>query len=285
MKKIIRLTESDITRIVKLVINEMIDEHLDTVNNLDFAIQCAQQNWIDKNSYCLIEIIQRAKDNTNVLDDTGNSIFSITKERGKNIKHDNVIASATINGKTLEEFIQNLRNPILHIYGKFRDLLGYGDTITCNDNNIGNVIDICDKFNARAYLSPVKQGLSDKMKSEIKPNSMTPNRIKDLIGKTDIDSKRLKLDWITNHVDRNWPYGFIDCDIDDEGVVKQIIDILKKYSITKYGVRPSHNGYHIIFPTKQNGLMNLFQIRDIQKKTKSRILYIWNTVISQRSRR
>ena len=223
-----------------------------TINNLELATNISKSCWKNEDMYSIMEIRQRFKDNNNVLDETNNGIFFPKLNKMDN--NDNLIALAVIKGNTLDDFIHRLYNPILYIFPEYRGFLGCNEYFECTDNNMNNVISVCNKLNARAYLGQMRLSYKRNKKREV-TNFNLPVRIKHLLDKNDKPSRVVKFTYVSNNQDKGgWFYGFIDIDVDDMGVVNQVIGIIRHYNITNYYVVQSHNGYHLIFLWEDNNI-------------------------------
>lgn len=237
--------------------------HLDIVNNLDIASEYIKNTWKNPDNYFLVEIIQRYKDNSNVLDDTGKSIFAKTKTiNNKTIIDDNQVGSIFIRGNTLDDVINSLRAPKIFLYPEISKLLNV------KGNTFNDLTTLCDMFNARAYLTSLRESFSriseitNTLRTDNTPESTTislggcyvPNTIKQLEYRSDYVSKLIKFNFNTAHYQNPWSFMIIDCDIPKISVVNDVVKILNTHGITKCDILQSHNGYHILFYPEEIGM-------------------------------
>ena len=231
-------------------------EHVDTVNNIEIAKKIIMDNWKSPDDYWFVSIVQRYKDNYNVLDNTNKPIFVKQKnysssdyEMGKK----NFIGYCIIMGNTVDEAVNSLLNPTIYVFNLWAKNFNMQNTIPCNDNKFGNIIKICNSFNARAYMNINPKSYHKNTNRELIVNQMTPIKVKQVVGKEDPYSKEVKFHYIStsgSYSDKNSPFYLIDCDIDDEKIVNKIKQLLKNYGINISYQYASHNGYHIIFDVR-----------------------------------
>lgn len=218
------------------------------VDNIDFAIQFYKDFWVSPDTYAIIEIKQKVKDNFNVLDSNGISIFR--EKLNDNDDIDNLIALSTIKGETPEEFIQKIHEPKFYILDDFRKYLGSGETLAGPDV----ITTLCDTFNARAYLSQPRKSYSKTIDKPLADCNL-PKYYQTLIPKKDKTSQYIKFNYISNHQrHNNWCYGLVDIDTKDEDKIQKTLEILKKYGIVNFNLLESHHGYHLFSSWNRNPL-------------------------------
>ena len=241
------------------------------INNLDKAIEIINTQWSSPDDYWYVKILQRKKDNDNVVDDEGRSIFVNGSAWVDGDKDDNRIGYVVVKGNTKEEAINSLLNATVTIFDSWVDFVG-NKHISSNDGNIGSIIEVCRAFNARAYMSSYKRSFDSFRNREPKKSGMMPGAILGLAGKTDPSSRERVFDHLTNHqrIGSN-PYYLIDCDDESENVQTQILDFLKNdYNIEPLQSYKTHNGVHFLvdlskairkkdnMPVKNTTVMNEF---------------------------
>ena len=227
--------------------NKYLIEGVEAINNLDIAINIIKTQWNSPDDYWYVKILQRQKDNSNVIDDEGNSIFTNGSPWLDGDKHDNRIGYAIIKGNTKEEAINSLLNATVTIFDSWIDFIGK-KYIANNDGNIGAIIQVCRAFNARAYMTSYKRSFNSFKDREPKKNGVMPNAILNLAGKTDPSSRERVFDHLTNHqrIGSN-PYYLIDCDDEDEKIHNKVLTFLEtKYNIRPLNVYRTHNGIHFL---------------------------------------
>ena len=236
----------------------MINEHVDTINNLKTVIDIIKEDWNSPDDYWHIDITIRRKDVIN------NKIFSpyfskITKDgevkyftRANKSNDDrtrestqskNFVGYAIISGNTLEEAIKSLLNPTVYFTSWAGKAVGM-KTYSSNDGNMGAIIDVCTQFFARAYISMNKRSYRDVTK-----------RIRDKYSKDyGIDSflfsKESQRKLMGNEKFIKRPWSLIDFDIDDEMTEKEFEEYLKNNGVKIRYKLKSHNGTHYLLNYK-----------------------------------
>ena len=228
----------------------IIHESKEIINNKDFIVSnIIKKQWSSPDDYWYVSILQRQKDNSNVLDSEGNSIFvGNGKKWIDGDFSDNRIGYVIVSGNTVEEAIDSLLNAKVTIFDSWIPLIDNQKTIECNDNNFGSIISVCRRFNARAYISMYKRSLSKNSSKDLPQDIYTPNILKnELTGKTDTSSRERIFDFVSTHKPRtNLPLWFIDCDEESDDINEYVYN----YIVRNCGVEPqcyqTHNGYHYL---------------------------------------
>ena len=227
---------------------KVIIEGPQVINNLGLAIDLIKKQWKSPDDYWYVSILQRKKDNGNVVDKEGKSIFTGGSTKWIDGDFDaNRIGYSVIKGNTLEETINSLLNPKVTVFDSWIDFVG-AKTIESNDNNMNSIIRVCQSFNARAYMSIYKRSFSEFSSKEIPNDIWTPKVLQQqLKGKTDSSSLERKFDFVSTHkARRNLPFWFIDCDEEDEKINKDVYDYIKNNCGVEPIVYQTHNGFHYL---------------------------------------
>ena len=222
-------------------------EGVETINNLDAAVNIIQTQWSSPDDYWYVKILQRQKDNDKVVDDEGNPIFVNDKPWLDGDASDNRIGYAIIKGNTMEEAVNSLLNATITIFDSWIDFIGTKH-VSSNDGNIGAIIEVCRAFNARAYMSSYKRSFDSFKDREPKKTGVMPSAILSLAGKTDPSSRERVFDHLTNHqrIGSN-PYYLVDCDDEDENIHNKVLSFLKTdYNIKPLNIYHTHNGIHFL---------------------------------------
>lgn len=222
-------------------------EGVERINNLETAIKIIETQWSSPDDYWYVKIIQRKKDNNNVVDDEGRQIFVNGKAWLDGDKYDNRIGYVIVKGNTMEEAVNSLLNATVTIFDSWVDFIG-NKHVSSNNGNIGAIIDVCRAFNARAYMSSYKRSYDSFKNREPKKTGVMPSVILGLAGKTDPSSRERVFDHLTNHQKiRSNPYYLVDCDDEDEGTQNKVLSFLEKeYNIKPLNVYHTHNGIHFL---------------------------------------
>ena len=238
--------------------NKILTEHVDTVFNLDIAAKIIRDTWESPDDYWYISILQRRKDNDQVVDDFGKSIFVSQSNRQKfdgGNERANAIGYAIISGRTMEEALNALYCPTVNIFPIWINTLGMGRVIKCGDNKIENIVRICDTLNARAYMNIYKKSYIENSSREPGTDLMTPVKIQQLRGKSDFDSKEKVFNFYSSRSNKpSAPFYLVDCDLEDNASQNKVVSILKKYGITPDYQYQTHNGCHFIFDIRKLNL-------------------------------
>ena len=224
----------------------IIKEGAEVINNINVACKIIRDQWSSPDDYWYLFITQRVKDNFNVVDDNGNSIFS-SKGWDDGNEKENRIGYAVIMGNTVEEAVNSLLNPRIKIFGSVTRYVGTNE-IQGNDGRMDSVIELCKKFNARAYLSQYKRSykeFTDPKKFSI--SRFTPSEIKSLYGKTDDESLKRIFHYVNvNRPKPSRPFYLIDCDDEDPRKQQQVLDQLSKVGLSVAYAYQTHAGVHYL---------------------------------------
>ena len=236
----------------------LLNEHLDTVDNLSTVIKIIREDWESPDDYWHIDITSRRKDIINnkfispyyskVTKDGKMQYFKrVNTSRDKRDKESssskNFVGYAIVKGNTVEEAINSLLNPTIHFTKWASEELGM-KTYKTNDGAMKGIIDVCTQFYARAYISMNKRSYQE----------TTTNLANSGYGNYGIDSflfsnesqKKIK----GNEKFKKRPWTIIDFDIDDEEVEKEFENYLKQNGvIIRYKLK-SHNGTHYLLNYK-----------------------------------
>ncbi len=237
MKKIIRLNKQSLNNIINESVKRILTEHYDIINNVEYCQDIIKQQWQNPENYWFISIMKRGKDNHNMIVNNNDIV---------NNYNDILIGYAIVKGNTVEETIQSLLYPTIHYYNN-------NGIIECPKNQIlGNVIELCNQTNARAYFTQRLDNFTKVKNTEYKPNRFTPKYIRDISDLYDDKSEKIKFMYKTIHnKTQKKDIQLVDCDIDDENIALEISNILKDNGIEKVKILPSHNGYHIFFNAQE----------------------------------
>ena len=231
-------------------------DHLDIVNNLDLSFDIIRKYHQNEDNFFIIYIVQRVKDNENVLDSTGNSIFGKKKVNNKIVAAHNFIGYIFVRGKTIEDVYESVRYPVIHLYTEYAELLGVSQTFKCGSVPFENLIYICETLNARAYMTPMKESFSEIAEITNNHKFLKQLYLSHSCHKyayyDDYNRRLFRFVWNAEHKTNYWPWVFIDCDIPDREAVREVLAILNEEGINyeKVLTLPSHNGYHLIFDPK-----------------------------------
>ena len=227
---------------------KMLLEGPQIVNNLDLAIRIIKNQWESPDDYWYVKIIQRNKDNSNVVDRDGKSIFS---KKGKTWldgrNNENKIGYVVVKGETVNDAIDSLINPKVTIFDSWVDFIGQ-KVIQSNDNKFGAIIEVCRAFNARAYMAMYKKSFSDFSNRDAGTDLMTPKVYQALRGDMSPSARERVFDHITNHTRMpSVPFWLVDCDDEDEVTQEKVLDYMYK----EFGLKPidtykSHGGVHYL---------------------------------------
>lgn len=289
MSKKIRLTEGVLRRIVGHTVRRclregLLYEHQDVVENLELAKEMVRDQWKSPDNYWYILIVERAKDNYNVRDTMGNSIFKNKKNATKkNTRIDNNVGYAIVKGDTVEEALESLMYPDVILFKDNLDIFGdlaggNGRIVPCDRSKgeISNIKEICDATNARALMTIRRNSYKNSTTKYEKPQGRMETHFKEallssdgeIVGDYTILCKTLHP---TKYSGKHML--LIDCDIDsdDPNTMKDVFGRIRKimadngveiYKITKSGgdkdVFTSHNGYHIWVDAETENNSKLF---------------------------
>lgn len=236
----------------------VITEGAEIINNLNLAVEHVQKQWASEDDYWYVSICQRRKDNGNVVDDNGMSIFSgkikktkdgptidnIGWEDGDSSK--NKIGYVVVKGETVDEAVNCLLNPTVTIFESWRSFFGGKKQISSNDGKMSSIIEVCRMFNARAYFSSYKKSYSALYGRDPYDLRVTKPIIA-LRGKNDPISRERVFDFVsTRKAAYNLPIWFVDCDDEGEEINKKVSEYIKSACGVEPRVYKSHGGVHYL---------------------------------------
>ena len=236
----------------------IITEGQEIINNLSLAVELVQKQWESEDDYWYVSICQRRKDNGNVIDDNGMSIFSGKLRKTKNghvidnigwedgDSSKNKIGYVVVRGKTLDEAINCLLNPTVIIFESWKGFFGGKKQISSNDRKMSSIIRVCRMFNARAYFSSYKKSYSALYGTD--PHDLRVTKpIIALRGKNDPISRERVFDFVsTRKAAHNLPIWFVDCDDEGEEINRKVSDYIKSACGVEPRIYKSHGGVHYL---------------------------------------
>lgn len=240
---------------------DLINEGVEKINNLTYAIEeIIKKQWSSPDDYWYVSISQRQKDNSNVVDDNGMSIFSgkIKKRKGKEVidnigwedgdSSQNRIGYVVVKGNTVNEAIDSLINPTVTIFESWRYFFDGKKQISSNDGKMNSIIQVCRMFNARAYFSSYKRSYSKLNGFDPRDTNVTKPIIS-LRGKTDPISRERVFDFVSTRkfpFNQHKPVWFVDCDDENEEKNAQVVNGIKEICGVDPKIYRTHNGVHYI---------------------------------------
>lgn len=241
MGKNIYVTEKQFSKIL-LKEQELLTEHMNEVYQLDTAISLIEKQWSSPDDFWYVYISQRYKDNLNNFQKA-----RVASSHGYRV---NFIAWGIVSGNTKTEAINNLKHIDMNINDEFQTELstkGNRIKVVHSYRDISGVILLCNKFNARCYMTINKRSMTD-----------ANNYAQDLKARGKEKGKEFQFaaGRQMTHDDRNikWtvirPWGLIDCDIDDPKVQAELEAYLAKNNIKYEFKYESHDGMHYLFSTR-----------------------------------
>lgn len=257
----------------------MINEHVDVINNLNKVIEIIKEDWSSPDDFWHIEIVNRKKDDVNnqiknpyyfkQKKNGDNQYFTMTSK--SNNKHEiestrskNFIAYGIVKGNTVEEAVNSLLNPTLYFTNWACKLLGM-EKYTTNDGNMKAIIDVCNQFYARSYISMNKRSY-ESVQSSLKKKGLENYGINSWPFSRESQRKILSNEKYTKR-----PWALIDFDIDDEEVAKQFEEYLRNNGVKIRYKLNSHNGIHYLVNYKDNNMAKKMKLNldnfDIRNKT------------------
>lgn len=245
---------------------DLINEGVEKINNLNYAIEgIIKKQWSSPDDYWYVSISQRQKDNSNVTDDNGMSIFSgrIKKTKdGQSVENvgwedgdssQNKIGYVVVKGNTVDEAIDSLANPTVTIFESWRYFFDGKKQISSNDGQMGSIIEICRMFNARAYFSSYKRSYGKYNGFDPKDTNVTKPIIS-LRGKTDPISRERVFDFVSTRkfpFNQHKPVWFVDCDDENKEINSKVVSGIKKICGVDPKIYETHNGVHYIIDMSQ----------------------------------
>lgn len=238
------IKESKLRNIIRESIVRHLFEHVNEVYNLDSAIDVINQQWESPDDFWYVYISQRKKDNIQTFVKNHGSAGS------RNFRV-NFIAYGVVSGNTKEEAIESLKNIKMNVnYDYQSEISSKGNRITTVPSSaypLQSIIFLCNKFNARCYMTVNKRSMSETnaYAQKLKNNGQEKYReFQFAAGRQMID------DDPTNKWSEKRPYGIIDCDIDDVDAQQKLEDYLQRHNITIFKKYQTHDGMHYILPSR-----------------------------------
>lgn len=237
---------------------EILNEHLDLVNNLKTAIELIKEQWTSPDDYWHLEITSRKKDliNNKIISpyyskvtgkgelkyfkraNTSNDITDFESTQSKNF-----VGYAMIKGETAEEAVNSLLNPTIYFTKWAAQKIGE-KTCKSNDGNMKAIIDVCTHFFARAYISLNKRSYTETI------NGLNQKGYGNFGIDSFLFSKESQRKLMGNEKFKKRPWALIDFDIDDEEVEKSFEDYLANNGVKIRYKLKSHNGTHYLLSYK-----------------------------------
>ena len=249
MGKNIIITESQYESLIK---NEsVILEHQDEVYQLDTAIQLIQKQWSSPDDFWYVYISQRYKD------DTHN--FQKARVASSHNYRVNFVAWGVVSGNTKEEAVDNLKHIEMNVNYEFQDKISTkGRKIAKMPSNrdISAVVLLCNKFNARCYMTINKRSMTEtnNYAQQLKSNGREKYKEFQFAAGRQMANDDNTVKWTQVR-----PWGLIDCDIDNPVAQKELEDYLAKNNIKYEYKYESHDGMHYLFSTREAGKLNFQQ--------------------------
>ena len=267
-----KITQKDIVECVKKSVR-LIKEHQDVVNNLNVALSIIEKQWESGDDLWFINIDNRRKDTVNQkmkhpyynkknIKKPADHWHRV-KDVGNSARNANYVGYVLINGNTLEEALDSLRNPTVRLNTWAKEMINR-DNVTSNDGEMKAIIDVCQHFYSRAYMTINKRSISE-INEYLTANGLS----------TDMSEKPFKSEaGKIRHDDNTGKYnlGLMDCDIDDDEIQGQLISYLKSNNIDASLNFKSQDGMHAILdnPKLYKSIdLKPFNLRDKTKNKKN----------------
>ena len=241
----VTFSENSFNYILKESIKKsMLTEHVDEIFNLETAIDLINKQWESPDDFWYVYLSQRKKDNmATFVKNHGNA--------GSRNFRVNFIAYGIVSGNTKEEAINSLKNIKMFINSDYQDQVSNKQkrisSITSSSYPLQSVIFLCNKFNARCYMTVNKRSTNETntYAQDLKNRGLEKNREFQFAAGRQM---------IQNDPTNNWkekrPYGIIDCDIDDSDAQRRLEDFLKRNNVEIFKKYPSHDGMHYVIPNR-----------------------------------
>lgn len=223
---------------------QQLNEHVDEIYNINSAKKIIDSQWESPDDFWYVYISQRKKDN----------IHSFVKNHGsagsRNFRV-NFIAYGVVSGNTKEEAIKSLENIKMEINYDYQDKVSEkSNRITTMSSDLfplQSVVVLCNKFNARCYMTVNKRSMSETntYAQSLKSQGKEKHREFQFAA-----GRQMTHDDKTNAWSKKRPYGLIDCDIDDPIAQKELEDFLSKNNIKVFDKYPSHDGMHYVLQNR-----------------------------------
>lgn len=246
---------------------EQINEHVDEIFNVNSAIKIIEKQWESPDDFWYVYISQRKKDNLGAFVKNHNSAGS----RNFSV---NFIAYGIVQGNSKEEAIESLKNIKMMVN------YHYQDKISTKGNRVSEVpsvsfpiqavVVLCNKFNARCYMTVNKRSMSEtnSYANNLKQRGLEKNREFQFAAGRQMTHNDQVNDW-----ERKRPYGIIDCDIDDVNAQKELEDFLAKHNIPIFDKYQTHDGVHYVLNNRDANRLNFSRFDDkyrVQNAAKTR---------------
>lgn len=234
----------------------LLEAHKNVIFDLAGGIDFIEKYWESPDDMWWIEIEQRYKDfrNHNRRNNKvpGSSSFKKwTRVPGSDGKgNGNHVGYVIIRGRTKEEAKKSLLNAVVHLNPWAAQK--FGKKIVTSNGYMEAIIDVCNFFFARAYMTINKRSINsvlDRAKSDVKVGLFKGREFHHRAGQPK-EGNDGQVDW-----DKERPILFIDCDIEDEGGRRELDSFLKKNNIDIIRKIESHDGVHYF--TTDTRVLNL----------------------------
>ena len=237
------ITVDDIKQMVNECVKRVLKEHVDEVYQLDTAIEIINRQWESPDDFWYVYISQRKKDNL------GNFHKNHQGDGSTNFQV-NFLAYGVVSGNTKEEAIESLKHIELIINKSYQNMISNKGNIVqklSSPRDISAVILMCNKFNARCYMTINKRSLNqtNAYADSLKRRGMERGAEFQFAAGRQMTKDDAHVKW-----SKVRPWGLIDCDIDDKVAQQELEDYLKKNGIEPEMKYESHDGMHYLFSTR-----------------------------------
>jgi hypothetical protein len=244
MKRKISLNEQEFRNLIGDIVLEVLNEdHLPVVDNIDAIVGMIGEQWTSPDDFWYVYISQRYKDNLNTFKKNhqgdGSTNFRV-----------NFIAYGIVSGNTKEEAIENLKHIQMNVNPSFQRMVSTKGNVVKTINStrdISAVILLCNKFNARCYMTINKRSMqqTNAYAASLKKRGMEKDREFQFAAGRQMTKDDANVKWTQVR-----PWGLIDCDIDNKQAQQELENYLTKNGITPEMKYESHDGMHYLFSTR-----------------------------------
>ena len=238
-----KITLNDIKKMVTESVQRILKEHVDEVYQLDTAVELINRQWTSSDDFWYVYISQRKKDNPNTFhknhNGDGSSNFQV-----------NFVAYGVVSGNTKDEAIESLKHITMNINRSYQNMISVkGNSIKQlkSTRDISAIILLCNKFNARCYMTINKRSMTQTMgyANSLKSRGMERGAEFQFAAGRQMTKDDANVKWTKVR-----PWGLIDCDIDDPTAQRELENYLAKNGITPELKYESHDGMHYLFSTR-----------------------------------
>ena len=236
-----KINKKELKEIFNECTKELIEEHVNIVRNFNSAAKIIEQQWTSPDDFWWVKIEQRYKDFRSYNGRRNDIQFKFWKQINKidGTDRENHVGYAIIRGNSKESAVKCLKNITVHLNPWAAK--SYGQDIVTSEGNSFAIIDVCNLFYARAYMTINKRSLKTTVAKARDSKSKGMFKMREFHHA----AGQMK---VGNDGTHNWeqerPWTLIDCDIDDTVQQQKLEQFLADNGIKIDGMDMSHDGKH-----------------------------------------